>query len=75
MPSDCQHGSFVEGFSSNDLNDQWLQPAFPASLCALDLMIPNMLRQDIKRKAWAPLQSHDDDHHHHPQADIAKDTF
>jgi hypothetical protein len=53
-----------------------LQPALPASPCALDLMIPKMLRQDIKRKAWAPLPSHDDDdHHHHPQADIANDTF
>jgi hypothetical protein len=52
-----------------------LQPAFPASPCARDLMIPKMLWQDIKRKAWAPLQSHDHDDDHHPQADIAKDTF
>jgi hypothetical protein len=75
MPSDCQRGSLVEVFSSNDkkLNDQCLQPAFPTSPCAFNLMIPKMLCQDIKRKAWAPLQSHD--HHHHPQADIAKDTF
>ncbi len=54
IPSDCQLGSLVERFSSNDKNKTWmingLQPAFPASPCARDLMIPKMLWQDIKRK-------------------------
>ncbi len=50
IPSDCQRGSLVEGFSSNDKKNEWSMGFSLPSPCACNLMIPKMLRQDIKRK-------------------------